>query len=42
MCLRVCSDEAGIENIEKWRIKRGVTGFRPPPGGAHAAHIVTS
>lgn len=26
----------------KWRMKRGVTGLRPPPGGAHADTIVTS
>lgn len=26
----------------KWRMKRGVTGLRPPPGGAQAAAIVIS
>lgn len=26
----------------KCRMKRGVTGLRPPPGGAHADTIVTS
>lgn len=26
----------------KWRMKRGVTGLRPPPGGAHAAATVIS
>ena len=28
--------------MAKCRIMRGVTGLRPPPGGAHAAQIVTS
>lgn len=26
----------------KWRMKRGVTGLRPPPGGAQAAATVIS
>ncbi len=38
MCLRLCSDGAGMQSIAKCRRKRGVTGFLPPPGGAHAAH----
>ena len=42
MCLRVWSEEVGIENMLKWRMNRGVTGLRPPPGGAQAAQIVTS
>ena len=28
--------------MAKWRMKRGVTTLRPPPGGAHAAQMVTS
>lgn len=31
-----------MENMLKWRMNLGVTGFRPPPGGAQAALIVTS
>ena len=42
MVFRVKSAEDGMENIEKWRMKRGVTGFLPPPGGAQAADNVTS
>ncbi len=26
----------------KWRKKRGVTGLRPPPGGAQAAAMIIS
>ena len=29
-------------SIAKWRINLGVTGFLPPPGGAHAANNITS
>ena len=42
MCLRVCSAEDGIQNMLKCRMNLGVTGLRPPPGGAHAAQIVMS
>ena len=42
MALRETSEGDGRENMAKWRINRGVTGLRPPPGGAQAAHIVTS
>jgi len=42
ICLRLCSDGAGTHNMLKCRINLGVTGLRPPPGGAHAAQIVMS
>lgn len=32
----------GTSNIPKKRTNRGVRGLRPPPGGAHAADIITS
>lgn len=32
----------GMKSIAKCLMKRGVKGFRPPPGGAHAAVITTS
>ena len=28
--------------MEKWRMNLGVTGLRPPPGGAQAAQMVIS
>ncbi len=31
-----------MHNMVKCRMKRGVTGFLPPPGGAQAAHTVMS
>ena len=40
--LRDTSDGGGRQNMAKWRMKRGVTTLRPPPGGAHAAQMVTS
>ena len=40
--LRDTSDGGGRQNMAKWRMKRGVTMLRPPPGGAHAAQMVTS
>ena len=33
---------AGIQSSVKWRSKRGVTPWRPPPGGPQAATKVTS
>lgn len=42
MCLRLCSDGGGRQSMLKCRMKRGVTGLRPPPGGAQAAQIVMS
>lgn len=42
ICLRLCSEGMGRHNMLKWRMNRGVTGLRPPPGGAHAAAIVIS
>ena len=36
------SDGEGTENMEKCLMKRGVTGLRPPPGGAQAAQMVIS
>ena len=36
------SDGVGRQNIEKCLIILGVTGLRPPPGGAQAAQMVTS
>ena len=42
MCFSVCSADEGILNMLKWRKKRGVTGFLPPPGGAQAAQMVIS
>ena len=42
ICLRLISDGTGIDSMLKWRMKRGETGFRPPPGGAQAAQIVIS
>ena len=43
--LRICWNMRVIElgerfsshTIENWRISRGETSLRPPPGGAHAA-----
>eukprot|EP00955_Chlamydomonas_euryale_P076856 362800-Chlamydomonas_euryale.AAC.1 len=32
----------GTHSIVKWRVKRGVISWRPPPGGAHAATSVVS
>ena len=32
----------GRQSIAKCLMKRGVTGLRPPPGGAQPAHIVIS
>lgn len=40
--LRLMSEGEGRENMAKCLIILGVTGLRPPPGGAHAAQIVTS
>ena len=42
ICLRLCSEGVGRHSMLKWRMKRGVTGLRPPPGGAQAAAIVMS
>ena len=28
---------SGTQSIVKWRVRRGVSGLRPPPGGPHAA-----
>lgn len=42
ICFRLCSEGMGRHSMLKWRMKRGVTGLRPPPGGAHADTIVTS
>ena len=42
IALRDISEGEGRENMAKCRMKRGVTGLRPPPGGAHAAQIVMS
>ena len=42
MALRLVSDGCGRQNIAKCRRNLGVTGLRPPPGGAQAAQIVTS
>lgn len=42
ICLRPCSDGVGRHSMVKWRMNRGVTGLRPPPGGAHAAAMVIS
>ena len=39
---KLISEGVGRQNIEKCRIILGVIGLRPPPGGAQAAHIVTS
>ena len=36
MCVSVWSVAVGRHITLKWRTKRGVTGFRPPPGGAAA------
>lgn len=38
---KLMSDGVGRQNIEKCLNILGVTGLRPPPGGAHAAQIVT-
>jgi len=32
----------GMQSSVKWRTKRGVSSWRPPPGGAHAAHSIVS
>ncbi len=42
ICLRLCSEGVGRHSMLKWRMNRGVTGLRPPPGGAHAAAMVIS
>ena len=42
ICFRLCSEGIGRQSMLKCRMKRGVTGLRPPPGGAHADTIVTS
>lgn len=42
IALRETSEGEGSENMAKCLMNRGVTGLRPPPGGAQAAHIVTS
>ena len=42
MVFRLNSEGDGKQSIPKCRINRGVTGLRPPPGGAQAAAIVTS
>lgn len=42
ICLRLLSDGVGRHRMLKWRMKRGVTGLRPPPGGAQAAAMVMS
>lgn len=42
MCFRLCSEGIGRHSMLKCRMKRGVTGLRPPPGGAHADAMVTS
>ena len=40
--LRLTEDGEGRQNMLKCRMNLGVTGLRPPPGGAHAAQMVTS
>lgn len=42
ICFRLCSEGIGRHSMLKCRMKRGVTGLRPPPGGAHADAMVTS
>ena len=42
IAVRETSEGGAREKMAKCRRKRGVTGLRPPPGGAHAAQIVTS
>ena len=42
MTFRLTSDGDGMQNMLKWRMNLGVTGLRPPPGGAQAAQMVTS
>ena len=42
MAVRETSEGGGRENMAKCLMNRGVTGFLPPPGGAHAAQMVTS
>lgn len=42
ICLRLCSEGVGRHSMLKWRMNRGVTRLRPPPGGAHAAAMVIS
>lgn len=42
ICFKLCSEGIGRHSMLKCRMKRGVTGLRPPPGGAHADTIVTS
>ena len=41
IALRLISDGDGRQNMAKCRSSLGVTGLRPPPGGAHAEQIVT-
>ena len=41
IALRLTSDGDGRQNMAKCRSSLGVTGLRPPPGGAHAEQIVT-
>ena len=40
--LRLTEDGEERQNMLKCRMNLGVTGLRPPPGGAHAAQMVTS
>ena len=35
--LVAASDGGGTHSMVKWRTKRGVISWRPPPGGAQAA-----
>ncbi len=42
IALRLTSEGEGMQSMAKCRMKRGVTGLRPPPGGAQAAQRVTS
>ena len=42
MALRLTSEGEGRQNMAKCLMSLGVTGLRPPPGGAQAAQIVTS
>ena len=41
MVFKLNSEGEGRLNIAKCLINRGVTGLRPPPGGAQAAAMVT-
>ena len=42
MCWRLCAEGVGRHSTLKWRMNRGVTGLRPPPGEVHAAAMVIS